>query len=362
MPTPMPFNNTPKLARAKARLAARIAKEIAIAAGPAAPLDEAEFRFLCLNKPKVRTLFNAIVDRFRHSSGYVAGVPGNWAVYSLDDWAAKTALARRSLQRGLDELEAEGLIERERHRFGGTAVYVYIRPTVLGLTLAGKADLIPRLGKAISDPVGAVDGAVCGAISGAVCGAIDHTSDTSLTEDTKNTKTGDALSGLAPSPDQKDEKELQEGYKKEKGGPSTTTDPYARAWENADASVHPGKFVKLTPADVKKLKLFAKDCPSATSVLDCIVTYWIDFAEKTGAPKPPHYPDPGFALKFRNVAVNFWLEKNGLAIDAGSVVKKPASPQTGSKMKLHTPPTEPAPAQPPEDEKATLEEILELLK
>ncbi len=355
MPTTMNFN-TPAAAKSKAKLAKEIAKANALAEGPAEPIaDEAEFRGWCLDKPTLAKVLDTIIFRWKVSVIRIKGTPGYWAVYSLDQWAAWAKLPRRTLQSALTDLEAEGLIERDRSRFAGSKVRSYIRPTILALDLSRKSDLIHRLGPAVSGPVGAIGSAIGSAISGAIGSATDHTYfPTVLPLHLINKKDGEVPSGLAVS-----QIKIQEGGKIEekKEEPPASSGSPAGAWIDAMAKSYPDKWVKLMPVDKKMLADFAKGCPDghAADVISYVVAHWPAFVSAAGIHKPPSTPRIGTALKFRAEAVNLWLAKNGLVVDAaGNVVAKPA-PATFMKPKA----TASAKSQTaPEDEPMTAEELL----
>jgi hypothetical protein len=102
--------------------------------------DEHDFKGWRLTKPNPAKLLKEIVFRHRGASIRVAGKPGKWAVWPVAIWCEWTALSRDQVERALRILELDGLIRRERHRFGGTTVCAFIQPTVLALLYLGRPD------------------------------------------------------------------------------------------------------------------------------------------------------------------------------------------------------------------------------
>jgi hypothetical protein len=103
------------------------------------PLDTiSEFKWWRLQKKSAYKLLKEIVFRWRGSSGRVAGRSGKWVVYPRETWSFWTGLSRNQTDRALKELVDVGLIERERHRFAGTEVRAYVRPTALAIKYVGK--------------------------------------------------------------------------------------------------------------------------------------------------------------------------------------------------------------------------------
>lgn len=98
----------------------------------------AAFKFWRLNRPNAAKLLKEVVFRWRGASAFIRGKPGKWVVWPRERWAEWTGLSRNQLDRALRELEECGLIERERHRFAGREVRVFLRPTALALNYLEK--------------------------------------------------------------------------------------------------------------------------------------------------------------------------------------------------------------------------------
>lgn len=146
------------------------------------PLEEPRtFRALAKSHSKEIRLLKEIVWRWRRYSAFVPGVDGYWAAWPLAQWREWNGNPpRRTFDRWLKTLEDFDLIERERHRYSGTGICSFIRPTELTLKhLGDDADLTRLRMKTPSrkkTKKGAPLGAKVGAPHGATGGATDHTS------------------------------------------------------------------------------------------------------------------------------------------------------------------------------------------
>jgi hypothetical protein len=86
--------------------------------------------------PKARDLYGHILRHWRASKARRPDVKGFWAAFPYPAWEKWTGLPVPTLKRHLDLLEGNALIERTRGRFGGNAVYAYLRPSALSLSLS----------------------------------------------------------------------------------------------------------------------------------------------------------------------------------------------------------------------------------
>ncbi len=76
-----------------------------------------------------------IIFAWRFSSAKISAEPnrGMWAVYEHKEWMKKTGLSYDQVKRYFSALEKAGLIERERHRWGGSNNLTWVRPTAVAL-------------------------------------------------------------------------------------------------------------------------------------------------------------------------------------------------------------------------------------
>lgn len=96
------------------------------------------FKFWRIQKPNAAKLLKEIIFRWRGASGYVRGKPGKWVVWPRERWCEWTGLSRNQLDRALKELVESDLIYRERHRFAGSEVRTFLRPTQIALKHLGR--------------------------------------------------------------------------------------------------------------------------------------------------------------------------------------------------------------------------------
>lgn len=108
--------------------------------------DRGTFKWWSLDKPHLKSLLNSIIIKWRGSNARVSGKLGRWAAYSYREWCAIAGLSEHQLERYFRALVDGGLIERERHRFAGSKVHAFIRPTPLALQFMGKPDDLKALG------------------------------------------------------------------------------------------------------------------------------------------------------------------------------------------------------------------------
>jgi hypothetical protein len=124
-----------------------------------------------------------------------------------------------------------------------------------------------------------------------------------------------------------------------------------------------GKYAApVTAKQAGQLEMFAKACPQgrAREVLASIVEVWSTFiaaaSSEAGAFNTPAVPDPGFLLKFVNVAVNLWLSKQASLAQAAVT-----APMVTTPIKVATEAGQAASPAPVSDGKASLEEITDML-
>jgi hypothetical protein len=96
------------------------------------------FKFWRIQKPNAARLLKEIIFRWRGASAYVPGRPGKWVVWPRERWCEWTGLSRNQLDRALKELVQSSLIDRERHRFAGSEVRTFLRPTAVALKYLGR--------------------------------------------------------------------------------------------------------------------------------------------------------------------------------------------------------------------------------
>jgi len=95
---------------------------------------KADFAAFCKQDSSAAKLFGNVFTWWRRSKMPVSGDPGYYAAYTHLEWLTKTGVkAVSTLKHQLDRLEEAGLIERSRHRQGGSRVVSFIRPTPLAL-------------------------------------------------------------------------------------------------------------------------------------------------------------------------------------------------------------------------------------
>ena len=123
---------------AKAELTTLIAQDRAAQqAQDTSPIQtKAAIRGYWAQCPATCRLFGVIVTTWRKSTARRPGHGGHWAAHPYQWWCDLCGMSDRTLKRHLNELEANGLIERERGRHGGNRVLSFIRPTRLALTLS----------------------------------------------------------------------------------------------------------------------------------------------------------------------------------------------------------------------------------
>src|ERR1035437_5465985 len=96
------------------------------------------FKFWRIQKPNAAKLLKEMIFRWRGASAYVPGRPGRWVVWPRERWCEWTGLSRNQLDRALKELVVSNLIDRERHRFAGSEVRTFLRPTAVALKYLGR--------------------------------------------------------------------------------------------------------------------------------------------------------------------------------------------------------------------------------
>lgn len=96
------------------------------------------FKFWRIQHANAAKLLKEIIFRWRGASAYVRGKKGKFVVWPRERWSEWTGLSRNQLDRALRELVESGLIERERHRFAGSEVRTFLRPTTLALKYLGR--------------------------------------------------------------------------------------------------------------------------------------------------------------------------------------------------------------------------------
>lgn len=104
--------------------------------------------------PREASMLMIVIGRWRQSSARSPAALGKWAAWPMQDWAAWSKRSERSVKRHIKVLIAEGLIEKARHRHGGSRVLAFLRPTLLALDMTGlKNGDFARLGEdALSAP------------------------------------------------------------------------------------------------------------------------------------------------------------------------------------------------------------------
>lgn len=107
--------------------------------------DLSVFKFWRIQKPNAAKLLKEIIFKWRGASAYVHGKPGKWVVWPRERWCEWTGLSRNQLDRALKELVESGLIHRERHRFAGSEVRAFFRPTLTALKHLGRPQDITQL-------------------------------------------------------------------------------------------------------------------------------------------------------------------------------------------------------------------------
>ncbi|MCP2129183.1 hypothetical protein [Bradyrhizobium ottawaense] len=113
------------------------------------PLDKLNvFKFWRIQNPNADKLLREIIFRWRGASAYVRGKPGKWVVWPRERWCEWTGLSRNQLDRALKELVDSSLINRERHRFAGSEVRTFVRPTQTSLKHLGRPQDIAQLAAA----------------------------------------------------------------------------------------------------------------------------------------------------------------------------------------------------------------------
>ncbi len=98
--------------------------------------SEEDYKGFAAQYPNEAAFFGKIVVRWRGSKAKLKSTPGYWAAYPYADWAERMKCSVPTIKRWLNRLEDHGLIERYRSKWGGKAVYTYIRPTPAGLAFA----------------------------------------------------------------------------------------------------------------------------------------------------------------------------------------------------------------------------------
>lgn len=297
------------------------------------PIDDVgDFKAWKCQHPNARVLLEVMIFRWRVASARVLGRPGKWAAFDAEQWCAWAKLSHDQYKRALRVLVRDGLVIRERHRFGGSTVLAFIQPTPLALTYQGKEGDFARLGKAAAltiAPTAAPSPAPTGAPS-------DHTTITTVTTPPPSQQFCDPPPCIAPAPHGSGK---TTGGEQEKGNviqfPTPTTDanglpvplklkPHV-IWEAAYAESCPGAFTALTAINRKQINDFISKCPASHSgnILDHAVRHWWQFCLRAKQDEAafilPPKPATGFLLKFITSAVSLWLEDHGLIIVCGQV-------------------------------------------
>jgi hypothetical protein len=118
--------------------------------------NKEEFKAWKLNSPNLYLLLDRVVFHWRGNAAKVRGRPdgGVWSAHTQAFWMEQTQLSKDQVKRGMAELQATGLIERERHRFAGCNNLTWVRPTRLALRMmGGRPTDEARLGKPNAPPV-----------------------------------------------------------------------------------------------------------------------------------------------------------------------------------------------------------------
>lgn len=96
-----------------------------------------DYKAFAKQYPREAAFFGRLVVIWRGSKAKHPAADGYWAAYPYAEWAAQMKVHRNTIGRWLNRLEDHGLIERERGKWGGNAVYAFFRPTPEGLQFAG---------------------------------------------------------------------------------------------------------------------------------------------------------------------------------------------------------------------------------
>jgi len=145
-------------------------------------------------------------------------------------------------------------------------------------------------------------------------------------------------------------------------------------WKKAVAESNPGTFASLSDPDAGKLKSFVKTCAEgglpdhAGNVIEHVARNWLEFTseaeKKASAWKTPLQPDPGFLLKYVQVAVNFWLDGHQLHLVGGTLqTVQPETPESKPASGMNVP-KKPKPVTPPvddDDKPMTQEEFMAII-
>jgi DNA-binding MarR family transcriptional regulator len=116
------------------------------------PLDSlGSFKFWRIQNPNSAKLLKEIIFRWRGASAYVRGKPGKWVVWPRERWREWTGLSRNQLDRALKELVESNLINRERHKFAGSEVRTYLRPTQTALKYLGRPQDLAKAAPAVAN-------------------------------------------------------------------------------------------------------------------------------------------------------------------------------------------------------------------
>jgi len=336
--------------------------------------DAGDFKAWKLQHPNARVLLDVMIFRWRVASARVLGRPGKWAAFDAEQWCAWSKLSYDQYKRALRVLVRDGLVIRERHRFGGLTVLAFIQPTPLALIYQGKEGDFARLGKAAAltiAPIAAPSAAPTGAPT-------DHTTITTVTTPPSSQQNCDPPPCIAPTPHGSGK---TTGGEQEKGNvipfPTATTDAKSLTvslkekphviWEAAYAESYPGSFTALTMINRKQLNDFVSKCPAGHggNILQHAVQRWAQFCQRAkqdeAAFNLPPKPATGFLLKFITSAVSLWLEDHGLII-VGDQVQADTTPKA---YVVSTPTTAAAKVQltakPAVSDKATKAEMLAIL-
>ena len=331
-------------------------------AAPAFIVTDAEsFQAWRLARPKVARLFRNVVFRWRVSKATAPHKAGTWAAYKLDGWAADTGLSYHQVRRYFDELEKMGLIERERHQFQGGGVLAFLRPTHLGIDLAGRSEDHAKL-----SPVSHSDNSknaqidlcknaqIDAQIVAQIDAQIDHTN--KLSNEHTNMPTEDAAdaagflgmgtSSLSPKDGVNEESEANEVNPPPMSPPPADVhystllpngvaskpdlDALESTWAAAMAKHHPQvKHVAFTAKERKLLAEVATSCvgpdwPSFTVMLDRLFALWgpatEDAKAMAGAFGLPLVPTVEFLAKYKSALLNFACQS------LNNAAKKAATP------------------------------------
>jgi hypothetical protein len=167
------------------------------------------FKFWRIQKPNAAKLLKEIIFRWRGASAYVPGTPGKWVVWPRERWCEWSGLSRNQLDRALKELVESALIDRERHRFAGSEVRTFLRPTAVALKYLGRpqdmALAVPASEKVSEKSTGKITEKTCEKASEKISEKTDYTSIPSISSNPKkSTSTITDGNGNAGEDDEED--------------------------------------------------------------------------------------------------------------------------------------------------------------